>query len=600
MISGIPDRKRTLWSLGLALGAAGAGVGVIALRSHTPPGIAGTVTPGNLSTPGAITSSAASVTIRRNDFTNAPALSASHRGLNFDFLEDAVQWDATIPASNGFASIAANPTFQSLVTALDIGSIRTPGGTPSNYYDYSALSLAKTTPRTSSVKRGKAWISWGINNADQYNKTPGVDWSSFWTFHAATGSVALIHTANVYKAGNKSLTSNWIGSTVAATWVSDFAAKGQVGSNWETGNEVYSSDQVPDLEYPGSATSTGKTYLERACSLATAIKGADSTAKVGLVVYEHEDQYAGFSVLDNASSFCGLASFDFFIIHDYAPLVPKASTVSGSLADGVFYQTGVEMALTYQNLVSNVSDLRTYLASAHPSDAQKPVYVTEWSLIMDNAVVDVTKSNWINKGVSFLMLHHFLNLVAQGAGGLWYWEPLGSYNRLIDPDAVLAGTGTTTTKAYELLQQAFKQRGGVVELDVTGSRTYIANGPIGSGCLEGDAPTKCWYAALGYQSVAEQPYLKAFAAYASGGKLYVTVFNFGATSQTLSLKLSGFTTAKSTVKFDRWSLQATSSWDDVLGAATTSTSSAASSFGTVSISSETIPARSVVIYTIAL
>ena len=586
MTSRNPGRKRTLW-IGAAVGIVGVGVGGGLIATHTRSSdIAGAVAPNNIVTTGLPNALAASITIRRTEFTNGTALSAYHRGINLNLLEDNVQWDASVPVSNGFWNISANPTFLSLVNALDIGSIRTPGGTPSNYYDHSPVA---TVPKRSTTN--KAWLSWGINSTNQFNKTPGVDWTTFWAFHAATGSKPTMNTANVYKRGNSGMT-NWIPASVAGDWVSDFVANHQSKAMWETGNEVYSSGQVPDLEYPGTATSTAKTYLQRACNVSTAIKAADSSAQVGLVVYEHQDQYAGFTVLDNAASFCGLESFEFFVMHDYAPLIPYST--------GVFYQTGVEMALTYQNLVSNVADLRTYLSSAYPSHATKPVHVTEWGLIMDSTVVNPATSNWFNKGVSFLLLHHFLSLVSQGAGGLWYWEPIGSYMRLIDPDAIVAGTGTTTTKAYELLQQAFKQRGNVVELDVSNSRTYIANGPLGTGCLEGDAPDVCWYAALGYQSVADQPYLKAFAAYTAGGKLYVTVFNFGTSSQSLTLNLSGFLGSASTVKFSRWSLQATSSWDDVLGAATTSSSSTTSSLGSATISGESIPARSAVVYTLTL
>lgn len=536
--------------------------------------VAAQIVPPPLATP-------ASVTIQRIDFSGpwARPLTALHRGVNLNVLEDSsVRWDAATPGNTGFADVSASATFRGLISALQVGSLRLPGGTQSNYYDYDL---------------NKAWFDWAINNTSRYNKDPAIDWAGFWAFHSATGALPLMNTANVYKSGKPGL-SNWLSASTAGRWVSDYAARGITGSAWETGNEVYSSAQTPGLIYPGtSPVAVLPTYLGRACEVASAVKGADASAQVGLVVYEHQGSPPGFTAIDNASSFCGLGSFDFFILHDYAPLFPQPS-------DHVtFYQTGVEMALSYQGLVKSVSDLRSYLSASYPSHKDKPIYVTEYGVLAgsNGAALNMADTDWYNKTSALLLLHHYFDLIAQGVDGLWYWEPLGSYFRLINPDTM------AQTRLYELLQRAFGQQGKLMAVPVSGGKTYHVTGPISSGCLEGET-SGCWYSALGAMSLIDQPSLKVFAALHEGllvKKLTITALNFASSAHSLTMNLSGFAGVgyHSSWSVAQWQVSG-SSWDATLGSATTSSYSVASGGGAGALSSKLIPARSAVTFEITL
>ncbi len=527
--------------------------------------------------PGAAVAFTADVAIERSSFASATSLSALHKGVNVNLLEDSkLRWDASVAGNSGFADVAGKKDFRDLFQKLGAGSLRLPGGTASNYYDFDS---------------NKAWSSWAVQSSSRYNRSAAIDWATFWSFHSATGSLSLMNTANVYKSGNPSRTDNWISANVAEHWASYFKTQKVTRSRWELGNEVYASNQTPGLEYPGSKISKGKTYLSRACDTAVAIKKGDSTAKVGLVVYEHEST-SGYPVLDQAASFCGLETFDFFIVHDYAPLYPRTATAPS------FYQKGVEMSLAYQSLVHTVSDLETYLRKKFPNVAKRPIYVTEYGLL-SSGDVNLGQTDWYDKPVALLLLNHYLNLVAQGASGAWYWEAVHAYFRLIDADHL------TATKLYDLLSHAFAQHGKLKSIHVSGSQTFDARGPIGSGCLEGEATSKCWHVALASgKTLSKQPLLKVYAALRdqdSKRKLTVTVINFSASAHALNLKLSGFSGAdyKTSFEISQWELSG-SSWDAAMGTPTTTAFAASNVAGSSRLAQQRIPARSVAIFEIAL
>ena len=519
----------------------------------------------------------AEVAIKRADFGDATKLTPFHRGLNVNLLEDSnLRWDAATKGNTGFADVASMKSFRDLVKGLGVGSFRVPGGTASNYYDYDS---------------NKAWLSWAIQSSSQYNRAPAISWSTFWGFHADTGSLPLMNTANVYKRGSPNQSNNWITTQAAEHWVTYYKTQKITGSNWETGNEVYASNQTPSLEYPGSRSSSGKTYLSRACSTAAAIKKSDPTAKVGLVVYEHESS-SGYPVLDQAASFCGLEAFDFFVLHDYAPLYPSSAT---SLT---FPQEGVERALAYQNLTHTVHDFELHLRKKHASVASRPIYVTEYGLL-SSGDVNLGQTDWYNKPVSLLLLNHYLNLVAQGAAGAWYWDAVHPYFRVIDPNSL------TVNNLYKMLAHAFEQRGRLRAIDVTGSGTFDVKGPIGSGCLEGEAESKCWHVALASgKTLSKLKQLKVYASlkeHDKARKLTITVINFGASEHLLNLVLSDFDEAgyKSTFAISKWQLAGTS-WDTPLEKATTSTSSASNVKGASRVAGQAIAGRSVTVFEIAM
>jgi hypothetical protein len=502
----------------------------------------------------------ASATIRRSDFASGKSLNALHRGLNIaSFASSSLLWDEAEPGSTGFNDVAASADFCSLINDLSVGSIRIPGGSDANYYNYTS---------------NQAWVSWAVDAADQYNAA-GVDWSTFWDFHEAIGEPPLMSTVNVYRNGNPDFSDDADISAIG-DWVSDYASdRGITGAYWEAGNETYIAALLPGLSYPSD-------YASRACEAAEAIHSADPTARAGLVVYEHGDHDALFDAVD---SVCDLDDFDFLIIHDYAPLVPKKDDGS----DPEFDQDGVEKSLAYQNLTQTVSDLRAF--------SDKPIYVTEYGLLYDLWVFDgyFWLSEWYQKGVALLLLKHRFNLIEQGADGLWFWEALSGWFRLIDPDAL------EPVRLYQLLAELHEQHGTLISVPVTGSRTFDVEGVVGSGCIEGWSEA-CWHTALDEGEVLEdQPYLEIYAVLSGSRvlrpKMWITVLNFGGLPQSLTLNLEGWLSVGS-LDVERFSTSA-SSWNAELSEPTTSTISASSSGLAHSIERQFIPARSAVIFAVS-
>lgn len=536
--------------------------------------------------------------------TTGTLLSSLHKGLNVTVLAGTdLQWSADSVGDRGFRDVDTDSSVQALLATLPIGSLRMPGGADANSYDFD---------------QNKSWVSWAIDSEQKYNQD-GVDWKDFWSFYSGIGSPTLMLTANAYRSGNPSYGSgDWISANVSGRFAAYIATKGITGALWEAGNETYMGEtHLPGLTYPGSV-GDDEGYVKRACDVSAAIKGRDASARVGLVVYEWGTENGlDKTLLDNASSECGLSSFDFFIIHDYAPLVPSLSRSTG--ATPAFTSNGVKKALAFQVLTSTVSDFRDYLTKNYASQVSKPIYITEYGMLFDFWTFDglYWDSNWHDKGVALLLMRHWLDLVAQGADGAWFWETFSKWFRLVDPAAdPRAGAETA---AFTLLQELFTMQGRLSAATVSGSSTFNVDGPVGSGCIEGwptnedgTVPTaedlECWHTALewGGTSTAVDT-VQAYVAQPStilGRKVYVTVMNFGESAQTLRLSLSGFSLAASTA-MTRWETTA-SGWDGSWSTPTTTSSTAAvtttttATGSTQTLAAGTLAARSAVVITLTL
>ncbi len=271
-----------------------------------------------------------SITVDANDFGTAPKLTPMHRGLNFHIIGSGLTcWDGCTCPEEGFYDVDTDATFRALMGSLGLGSVRIAGGMDANSYDHG--------PK-------KSWISWARNPGFRLNAD--VLWSDWWNFHDALGRPALMTTGNVYMRGNPTYAS-WVPAGMNGNWVADYLARGLSGTHWEAGNEVYIPETVPGLDY---ISGSGVPYAQRACSYAAEVHAADDTARVGLVLYEHgSNEDISFFRTDDffsqVASYCSLSSFDFFIIHDYAPLVPRLN----STGSPEFYAGGVERSLAYQD-----------------------------------------------------------------------------------------------------------------------------------------------------------------------------------------------------------------------------------------------------------
>lgn len=433
---------------------------------------------------------AAVVTIKKSDFDHALRLNKRHRGVNVTLIGENLQWDASVAAETDFYDVASEQEFIALFDELGVGSVRIAGGTNSNYYDFAS---------------GAGWVSWAVGSAGQFNAE--TDWTSWWPFYEAIGGPDLMTTANVYKSGNPDF-NDWVDlDDVTGKWIETYRDEaGLTGAYWEAGNETYSSEQVPGMNFIPTSDSDVTSYPKRACAFAEALHAADPKAKAGFVLYDHgttENFLRSEDVLDATAKFCGLDEFDFFILHSYAPLIPKKEEGDAPR----FYQDGVNQALAYQDLTKSVFDLkRFFMTYAGGVLRDKPVHVTEYGLLYDLAVFgEIWNSEWYDKGVALLFMHHYLELVAQGADGLWFWEALSKWFRLIDPDTL------DKTNAFEILARLFDLRGELIAVPVTGGLTYDVAGPIGSGCIAG-WQNDCWHEALGEgENLSDQSYLRAYA-----------------------------------------------------------------------------------------
>ena len=370
---------------------------------------------------------------------------------------------------------------------------------------------------------------------------------------------------------------------------------GITGALWEGGNEVYSTGtQTPGMAYPGTFTNP-KSYVLRYNHVVKAIKGQDSAAQLGVVVHEFGvDTGTTATLLQRLAAGGVINGTDFYILHDYAPLVPR---VQKGASAPEFYQQGVEKALAFQYLVSTIKDFKDWRQSNCPDQSGKPVYVTEYGTLHYNFPDDVPGwlSRWYNKGVAILLMHHYLDLIAQGADGLWFWDAFGKMFRLIDPDA------KTATALYHVMKKLFALRGTLIELEASGSTVFDVKGPVGSGCVEGFA-CNYWHLAVAAGDVVEDlPYLKAYAVLNSRplkASLSVIVLNFAPAAQEFSVTLEGGLGNIKTTSWKSWQVSATD-WEASLSAPSTSlvtTTVAKSSSVSVTHRFGTVPARSATVF----
>lgn len=484
---------------------------------------------------------AQTVTYRKADFDGGTPLTPLHRGINLTILGEGLQWSADAPADPDFYSVAADPDFRALVRALDVGSVRIPGGSESNYHDF--------TDR-------EGWVSWALGNERTHNAT--VDWSAWWSFHEAIGRPRIVTTANPFTDGNPAA-GDRLPAEVSGEWVATYAReRGIRDALWEAGNETYIGDLVPGMAFTTGGRRDPLSYPSRASELADAVHAADPTARVGLVVYEHGTRTSWCrtdTLLSDVEMYGDASDFEFLVLHDYAPLVPREEEDG----DRVFRATGVAKTLAYLDLVDPIRDLE-------PLAGGRPILVTEYGLLLDDGGRHWV-SGWYDRGVALLLMYHWLEQVDEGAGGLWFWDAISKWFRLVDPTA----SPPRPTAAYRILDRLHSLSGRLRGARVRGSPTFEVAGPIGTGLWEGEADSSAWYLA---RSSSEAPVrvdrLRSFAAFdCATGRLQIVLMNFGGQEARIDVALDGFGLS-GTVAFERWLLRCPGAWNDPLGEPTVS------------------------------
>jgi hypothetical protein len=500
------------------------------------------------------------VVFDRSTLVFAPVTSDAHRGLNFTTLTT---------GTDNFYTWAVDPAFARSVRSMSTGAVRVLGGELSNTYSRAA---------------GLGWDKYANNaTAVQFN-TNLVDWWAWFNFYDDIGSPLHVTTGNVGQLGNPSF-GVWAPLAENADLVADNIAlePAVAGSLYEAGNETYAIDTMPFI-------GTGALdYPQRACDYAATIKGADPAAQVGLVVYEHGLD-AAFDrtddLLADVDSVCGVdATFDFFILHSYVALQPQMDPSGAASFDevGTFRAWGVEQ------LAPRVAELRSHLDTHGHA---QPIYVTESGLLYNTGVVADDLSAY-NKGVAVLLLHHWLQVIADGADGEWYWHATDQKFHAID-----VHNGFTLTSAGGILSRVFKMNGAVVQGVVHNGPVVNVSGEAGFGCVAGVAHS-CWFSVVPAGAAVGVQGLSAFFVGTGGsGPKNVVLVNVTSTLLHVNVVFDGFGYAAVPTPIGRWAINA-ADWNAALPAPTvTSVTKTPSVAGTQATFAFDVPARGAVIATL--
>jgi hypothetical protein len=534
---------------------------------------------------------APTVTLTPSDFEGAITLGSKHRGINVDALGADIYWDTAYAPNKNVWNWDTDATVLTALTSLTPGSVRLTGGTYSNYYDFNG---------------NQSWIAWGVSSENQYNES-GIPWSDWWTFYNTIApNTSLVSTVNIFQKG----------SPEDASWVCLLAAcmtsapkmwskyyKDTIvlpGTYFEMGNEVYgvgnldvkdasgtvlrTVDSVSPMTYGGS---TSQDYPLRACNGAARVRDGDSTAQVGLVMATYDTPWLTWNAFLNAvDTACGVNTFDFFIIHDYGPLVPQYDP---AVSYPVYWSKGAERAVAEMDTTQDVADLRATI-DARAAIAGRPIYVTETGIIYDASIWNNADSGWDGKGITITYANRWLDQVAEGANGTWLWSTFASDGGLVDVNA------GTTTKLYEVVDRLFDIRGKLIRAGVAASPTFTVDYKIGMNCIE-DAGSACWREVCdpATASCGSFDRVRVFAAYSSLlSTLTVIALNINDSTSSLIIDMTAFTTSTS-VPFTRYQA-GSSGWDLTLNTLYTT----GHTYDALTHPAISLPPRNMTIYTFSL
>jgi hypothetical protein len=365
----------------------------------------------------------------------------------------------------------ASPAFTADVAELDVTSMRFPGGTDSNYYDFSL---------------GKGWINW-IGGSEQYNMV-GYNTDDFIQFLQDTGVPNAMITANVYKSGRKDWPGdNWISAQVAADWVEYVNHQsGFYVEYWELGNEIFYNGQMPwdtDPQVPGL---TPELYLQKIHEWSQAMKAVDPTIKIGVALQLPEKGDAGewwdLPIIQERAD-----DFDFVVVHPYV-MVETSYLEDGNIVDSTATNVYAWIWATHP-----IADLRQWINTFAPARANAiEIQASEWDVYMH----DILPDGYDTLLSAVLNTDLLWDMVQEGADGANNWS--------LDMTLGADGEGTYRFAQYYMLWMNRHRSGRwLVESQVT-SPTYTGT-PYGND----------EYALRSYGTVDGVPYLSAYATLAT-------------------------------------------------------------------------------------
>ena len=444
-----------------------------------------------------------------------------------------------------WGDVITDTIFIADVAELGLTSLRYPGGTAANYYDFSL---------------GMGYEDW-IGGSDQYNMV-GINTDQFIQFLRDTGIPNAMITANIYKSGYKYWPEdNWISSKVAADWVEYVNRKsGFYVEYWELGNEVYSSDAFPwevDPQVPGL---TQDLYLQKIREWSQAMKAMDPTIKIGAVALLPENrggdqpEWWTLPIIQERAD-----DIDFLSVHPYVN--PKPYAVNGMFVDSTATETYAWIWATHP--IATLCQWLDTWAPARSADIE--IQASEWG-VADPSVTVLTYDTLLNAVLNTDLLW---DMVQEGADGANIWNLCDWPYPTLEPVS-----GGRKYAQYHMMHMNRHRSGKWLVESLVTSPTYTA-GPLG-----GDE----WEQKV-YGIVDGVPYLSAYATLSDDhSRLYLIVTNKSAEPQPVTITLNGFTPQS---QASVWQMTS-ANWDDTGVQPVTSTiTDAAATF------TYTFPARSV-------
>jgi alpha-L-arabinofuranosidase len=406
------------------------------------------------------------------------------------------------PTAGGLSDpgdVLADPRFISDVAELGLTSLRYPGGTLANYYDFSL---------------GKGYVDWA-GGSGQYNMA-GIDTARFIQFLRDAGIPGAMITANIYKSGYKYWPEdNWISPQVAADWVAYVnRTLGFHVEYWELGNEVSSSDTFPWEAEPQVPGLTQGLYIQKIHEWSRVMKAVDPSIKIGAVALlplrGDFPEWWTLPILQDCAD-----DIDFLIVHPYVGVIPYME--SGRITDRT-----AEVAFAGIWATHPIADLRSWIDTFAPERLRKmEIQASEWGVVA-HPDVPLMYDTLLNAVLNTDLLW---DMVQEGADGANIWN-LSEW-----PFPTLEPVSGGSKYAQYYMMWMNRRRSGRWLLETAVDSPTFSAGPLGE-----DA----WSQKV-IGSADGVPYLSAYATLSEdGSRLYLIVTNKSAESQETAITLNGF------------------------------------------------------------
>ena len=406
-------------------------------------------------------------------------------------------WETGYDNWPDWGDVIADPVFIADVAGLGLTSLRYPGGTQSNYYDFSL---------------GKGWVD-GFGVSERHN-VAGINTDQFVKFLRATGISGAMITANVYKSGDKNWPGdNWISSQVAADWVDHLNHKsGFRVEYWELGNEIYSNGELPWDTNPQVPGLTRDLYIRKIHEWSQAMKAVDPAIQIGVSLQSPNlkggaEEWWDLPIIQDAAG-----DFDFLIVHPYV-------FTDNMMVNGTFADSTAREAYAWIWATNPIANLRRWLDTYAPAGPEATeIQASEWAV--GDWAEALPSNDMLFKAV--LETDFLWDMVLEGADGANITGLCGgSPYELLEP----VSGGRKFAQYYMMWMNRRRSGKWLVESRVA-SPTYSAD------LLDG------WES---HGRVDGVPYLSVYATKSEDGNhLYLIVTNKNSGSLTAGISLDGF------------------------------------------------------------